>query len=150
MASVTFILGLCGAGKTWLADRMGIRKSDEGFLNSPAQHAALIKALHSGQDCVVVEIAYCLEEGRALIVKELAHAVPTATIKWLCIENDLAKANKNCRERTNKGGAEGHIVINNSVSPHYTYPEGAEVLSMWTRGQEDVSPAAGERSRARE
>jgi hypothetical protein len=107
MARVTFILGLSGAGKTWLADRMieskaASKKFDEGFLNSAAQHDALTAALRAGQDCVVVEIAYCNETSRRHIVQELADAVPSATIEWLCIENDLAKANKNCRERTNK------------------------------------------------
>ncbi len=40
MATVTFILGLCGAGKTWLADSMisdgkAARKFDEGFIVEP-------------------------------------------------------------------------------------------------------------------
>jgi hypothetical protein len=134
MATVTFILGLCGAGKTWLADRIVAgAKFDEGFLNDSTQHAALIAALRSGQDCVVVEIAYCQEAGRQQIVQELAGAIPNATINWLCIENDLFRANKNCRERTNKGDAEGHVAINRRVSPVYTYPEGGVILHMWTR-----------------
>ena len=134
MATVTFILGLCGEGKTWLADRIVAgAKSDEGFLNDPAQHAALISALRSGQDCVVVEIAYCQEAARPMIVQELSTAVPDVMIKWLCIENDLFRANKNCRERTNKGDAAGHVAINCRVSPVYTYPEGGVILRMWTR-----------------
>jgi len=133
MATVTFILGLCGAGKTWLADRVVAgAKFDEGFLNDPTQHAALIEALRSGQDCVVVEIAYCQEAARQKIVQELAGTVPNATIRWLCIENDLFKANKNCRDRTNKGDADGHVAINRRVSPVYTYPEGGVILRMWT------------------
>ncbi len=130
---MTFILGLCGAGKTWLADRtVASAKFDEGFLNDPTQHAALIEALRSGQDCVVVEIAYCQEVARKQIIEELAGAVPNAAIRWLCIENDLFRANKNCRERTNKGDADGHIEINGRVSPVYTYPEAGTVLRMWT------------------
>jgi len=134
MATVTFILGLCGAGKTWLADRIVAgAKFDEGFLNDPTQHAALIEALRSGQDCVVVEIAYCQETARQQIVQELASAVPNVSITWLCIENDLFMANKSCRERTNKGDADGHVEINRRVSPVYTYPEGGVILRMWTR-----------------
>ncbi len=133
MATVTFIVGLCGAGKTWLAERMPGTKFDEGFLKDVDQHAALINALRSGEGCVVVEIAYCLEEDRRSIVRELAREVPTAEIEWLCIENDLDKANKNCRERTNKGDPDGHVRINRWVSPRYTYPVGATVLPMWTR-----------------
>jgi hypothetical protein len=134
MATVMFILGLCGAGKTWLADRIvASAKFDEGFLNDPTQHAALIAALRSGQDCVVVEIAYCQEAVRQQIVQELAAAIPGVTIKWLCIENDLFRTNKNCHERTNKGDAAGHVAINRRVSPVYTYPEGAVTLRMWTK-----------------
>jgi hypothetical protein len=134
MATVTFILGLCGAGKTWLADRIvDGAQFDEGFLNDPSQHAALIETLRSGRDCIVVEIAYCQEAARQQIMQELAVAVPKVTINWLCIENDLFRANKNCRERTNKGDADGHVAINRRVSPVYTYPEGGLILRMWTR-----------------
>jgi hypothetical protein len=125
---------LCGAGKTWLADRIvAASKFDEGFLNDPGQHAALVSALRSGQDCVVIEIAYCQEVARQAIVSELATEVPGAIVRWLCIENDLFRANKNCHERTNKGDAAGHVGINSRVSPVYTYPEGSEILRMWTK-----------------
>ena len=134
MATVTFILGLCGAGKTWFADRiLAVAKFDEGFLNDPTQHTALIEALSSGQDCLVVEIAYSQEIARQQIAEEIARAVPNVAIRWLCIENDLFRANKNCRERTNKGDADGHVGINRHVSPVYTYPEGGTILRMWTR-----------------
>ena len=134
MATATFILGLCGAGKSWLADRIiADTKFDEGFLCDSAQHAALIKALRSGQTCVVIEIAYCKEDARLQIVQEITEAVPNVTINWLCIENDLSRANKNCRERMNKLDPDGHIEINKRISPVYTYPVGAVVFRMWTR-----------------
>ncbi len=134
MAAVTFILGLCGSGKTWLADRVvAVGKFDEGFLNDHAQHNALIAVLHCGKDCVVVEIAYCREEERKKIVSELTVAVPDVKINWLCIEKDLYKANKNCRERTDKGDPEGHVKINGNVNPYYTYPDGGVILKMWTK-----------------
>ena len=134
MATATFILGLCGAGKTWLASCIVAgRTFDEGFLIDPAQHRDLIAALRSGQDCVVVEIAYCHDRERQQIVQELKENVPGVAIRWLCIENDMHRANKNCRERTNKGDADGHVEINRRVSPVYTYPEDAVILRMWTR-----------------
>jgi len=134
MATVTFILGLCGAGKSWLASRAAVgAKFDEGFLDDASQHDALIASLRSGNDAVVVEIAYCVEEARIAIVRELERAVPGVSIRWVCFENDLVVANKNCRERMNKGDAEGHVAINERVSPWYTYPKDALVLPMWTR-----------------
>jgi hypothetical protein len=134
MPTVTFILGLCASGKTYLAD--GIiagAKFDEGFLNDKIQHEALIAALRQGKDCVVIEIAYCLTERRQQIVTEVRAAVPGTHINWICIENDLYRANKNCRERTSKRDPEGHIKINQQYSPVYTYPDGAVVLKMWTK-----------------
>lgn len=134
MKIVTFILGLCGAGKTHLADRIiADQKFDEGFLNDQTQHKALIAALSHGKDCVVIEIAYCEREARQSIVDKLNASVRGVTIRWLCIENDLYRANKNCHERTNKGDAKGHVEINQRVSAIYTYPDDAVVLKMWTR-----------------
>lgn len=134
MSTVTFTLGLCGSGKTWLADRIvAARKFDEQFLEDQAQHAALIDTLRSGKDCVVVEIAYCSEDARWQIASEITEALPNVKINWLCIENDLDRANKNCRERTNKPDPEGHVRFNHDVSPSYTYPDGAVILKIWTR-----------------
>lgn len=134
MATVTFILGLCGSGKTWLADRIvAVGKFDESFFADQAQHDALIAFLRSGKDCVVVEIAYCREDARQQIVSELTKAVPNVKINWLCIENDLYRANKNCRERTNKDKPEEHVRFNHNVSPSYTYPDGGVILKMWTK-----------------
>lgn len=134
MTKVIFVLGLCGSGKTWLADHIvATEKFDEDFLNDPKKHADLIKALRSIRDCVVVEIAYCLATYRDQIVSELREAVPQLTIIWLCIENNLEKANKNCRERTNKDDPNGHINMNKQYSPLYTYPDDGVILRMWTR-----------------
>ena len=135
MTTVTFILGLCGSGKTWLADRIVADvKFDEGFLdNKDQQHDALIKALHAGQDCVVVEIQYCREDDRKKIVEKIRNIVPNVYINWLCIENDLHRANKNCYERTNKGDPTKHVNINRQLSSVYKYPEGSVVVRMWTK-----------------
>src|SRR5262249_42865616 len=118
---------------------------DEDFLNDYFQHRELISALRSGQDAVVVEIAYCLNAERSRIVAELQAAVPGVTICWDCFENDAVVANKNCRGRTNKGDAEGHIAINAIISPHYTYPDGANIMKMWTMppGQEHAASDDG-------
>jgi hypothetical protein len=134
MATVTFILGLCGSGKTWLADRIiAAKKFDEGFAIEQPQRNALITELNLGNDCVVVETAYCRETARRQIVGKLTSEVTNLKINWLCIENDLYRANKNCRERTNKGDPEGHVNNNLRLSPDYTYPESAVILKMWTK-----------------
>ena len=136
--TVTFVVGLCGSGKTWLAERIiATRKFDEGFLlpqNRFRQLQELIQALRTGQDCVVVEIGFCRDENRQPMIQDLHSHVPNANIRWLCIENNLSRANKNCHEREGHlGDPEKQVTINEGLSPHYTYPEGAVVLSMWTR-----------------
>jgi len=135
MATLTFILGLCGAGKSTLANRIVAgRKFDEGFCLQPQQLLDLITELNRGNDCVVVEIAFCRAEKREVLVRELESKVPDVRINWLCFENDLAIANKNCRERTDKeGDPETLVGINRNLSRDYTYPDGAVVLKMWTR-----------------
>jgi hypothetical protein len=134
MPKVTFILGLCGSGKSHLAAGIAAgAKFDEGFLLDEEQHQALFAALRSGEDCVVVEFAYVLAEERRKILAEIEGAVPGVDVEWLCIENHLARANKNCRER-DKGDAEWHVRINEYYWPRYTYPEGSEVRAMWTKG----------------
>ncbi len=82
---------------------------------------------------MAVEIHYCWPECRNQIIRELRAAVPDVRIEWLCIENDLQKANKNCLERP-KGDPDRHIEINSRLSPRYTYPDGAKILKMWTKG----------------
>lgn len=56
---------------------------------------------------------------------------PSANIVWVAFENDLMTANDNCRHRKNKGDAEGHIKLNNLVSPQYTIPVGVTPLAIY-------------------
>lgn len=136
MPTVTFVLGLCGAGKSWLADRIIAKaKFDEGFLlpdRVEENVTALISTLREGGDAVVVEIGFCQAGPRAAIVKALAD-VRDLHVRWLCIENDLQKANKNCLERQHPGDPRIQIDINGRLSPAYSYPDGAVLLRMWTR-----------------
>ena len=136
MTTVTFILGLCGAGKSHLVKRMtDVHVIDERFF---ARKNELFAAIGAGKHCVITEIAFCLEDEREKIVGELSAFAPNIETKWVCFENDLAKANSNCRTgRKDKepGSEELHVAINESYSPHYTYPSGAEILPIWTPGE---------------
>jgi hypothetical protein len=129
MATVTFILGYCGSGKTPLVlemEREGVRRFDEGFLCNPTQHyAELIEALRSNADCVVVDIGFCEEGNLERITRRLQGDVPNVAIKHVYFEADLDKANKNCRTRNNKpDDPEGkkHIEINNRIGSSYKVP----------------------------
>ncbi len=134
MPTVTFILGLCGAGKTWLADRIPANKKfDEGFLMDPVKNTReLARALLAGQDAVVVEIGFCRAAARQAI-NQVLNQIPNVNIQWICIENDLEKANRNCRRRIgHSGNPEIQIEINRQLSSDYTYPEGITPLRMWS------------------
>ena len=101
---VTFILGYCGSGKTWHANRLiregkAVKKFDENFLSRdhPGQPEQLVHELKiANNDCVVVEGTFCEKTARDRFIpwlKDQAHGVE---VKWICMEKDLEKANKNC------------------------------------------------------
>jgi len=102
MPTVTFVLGLCGSGKSWLADRIPADiKFHDGFWlaeRRSANVAALIGTLRGGGEAVIVEIAFCWAPARQEILQAL-FAVPDLSVRWICIENDLRKANANCLRR---------------------------------------------------
>lgn len=131
MPKVTFILGLCGSGKSHLADEMvkdlGVRKFDENFILEEHQQQDLFNSLRAGIDCVLIEIHYCMLEYRDPFIQRLKQEVPDVAIEWIAFKNDLATANRNCELRTNKGKAKEHKEINGRLSPHYIIPSGAEV-----------------------
>jgi hypothetical protein len=74
----------------------------------------------------------CRDTYRQANVLELLNAVPNLKTNWLYFENNLAKANRNCRERRNRIDAAEHVKINGRFSPNYSYPDGALFLEIWT------------------
>lgn len=141
MAKVTFILGLCGSGKTFTANKMaGVKKFDEDFIVEEHQQQELFNAQRGGKDCVVIEVNYCWSEFRDPFVQRLLKEVPGTTIEWIAFENDLATANRNCQLRENKGDAVRHMEINGRLSRNYTMPPGADVKTIFPL-QEKPAPA---------
>jgi hypothetical protein len=134
---VIFLLGLCGSGKSHMADRINADiKIDEDFLDSRSMHKGLISAIKKKKTIVITEIAYCVEKYRKEVCREILKVDSGAQIDWICFENDLFRANKNCKERSNKGPQEqvkAHMRINRNLSEKYTYPKGAIILRLWTK-----------------
>lgn len=138
MAKITFILGLCGSGKTKLIEKMkaqdpNLYAIDEGF-NPYANPDFMDKYLKvkenisKNHDCAIVEIEICREPLRR-IVEGLIREIPNAEIKYKCFKNDLGKANFNLSkpgERT----PEGRKGINYIISPQYTIPLNSEILDI--------------------
>ena len=132
MAKITFILGLSGSGKTYLAERLKKETGAEVFNNLLADASglnALIESLRDGKDCIVDEVRFCLPAYREQILQSLSQ-ITSLDMRWVCYENDLETANWNVIHRTNKGDPEGHLDINLRLHPHYTYPANAEIVPI--------------------
>jgi deoxyadenosine/deoxycytidine kinase len=132
MAKITFILGLCGSGKTYLSERLKKETRAEVFTNllsDDSSLAALVESLRDGKDCIVDEVRFCLPAYREQILQSLSQ-ITSLDMRWICYENDLETANWNVIHRTNKGDPEGHLDINLRLHPHYTYPANAEIVPI--------------------
>src|SRR5213594_2640084 len=85
MAKVTFILGLCGSGKTYLAEQLKNETGAEVFenlLSDGSRLPALVECLRDGKDCVVDEVRFCLPAYRNEIVQHLSRIIG---LKMRCI-----------------------------------------------------------------
>jgi len=132
MAKVTFILGLSGSGKTYLAQQL---KKDTGaevfenLLSDGSSLPALIACLRDGRDCIVDEVRFCLPAYRDEILQCLSE-ITDLRIDWICYENDLESANWNVIHRKDKGDPEAHLDLNLRLHPHYEYPPNAEIIPI--------------------
>jgi hypothetical protein len=132
MAKATFILGLSGSGKTYLAQKIKKETGAEVFeniLEDGSSLAVLIECLKAGNDCIVDEVRFCLSSYRDEIVQQLSQ-IPGVEINWLCYENDLESANWNVIHRKDKEDPAGHLDINLRLHPHYEYPANAKIIPI--------------------
>jgi hypothetical protein len=130
---VTFILGLAGSGKTYLAEKLAKDTGATFFEGTEGQRTtkeSMLQHLANGGNCIVEEIAYCLPSGREAVVSELCAAVPNIEIEWICFENNLESANWNVTHRHNKGDVPGHLRINQCYHELYIYPSGAKPIPI--------------------
>ena len=134
MAKITFIIGLCGSGKTYLSDQLSMATGVEVFESLVEKQDTdipkLLQCLRDGQDCVVEEISFCTADTRGLMMRQISQHVPECEVEWMCYENDLESANWNVTHRINKGEIERHIEINGRVHQSYSYPDGCTLLPI--------------------
>jgi hypothetical protein len=132
MAKVTFILGLCGSGKTYLSEQLKKQTGADVFENlfeNGGGLSALVQCLKEGKDCIIDEVRLCLPAYRDAIMQQLSQITGLET-QWICYENDLESANWNVMHRKNKGDPEGHLEINLRLHPHYDHPTNAEIIPI--------------------
>jgi hypothetical protein len=130
MGRITFLLGLCGSGKSYLgkqlSDDTGAKVYENLLSNNGARLPELVDTLQRGENCIVHEIAFCESEPRARIQEFLTSQVKGLKITWICFENDIETANWNVMHRNDGRDVEAHLSLNQWYRQVYTYPDGAE------------------------
>jgi hypothetical protein len=137
--TLSVVVGLCGAGKTWLLLRLSkaSRKSalfDEGLTDRGKKGAArrqeIAECLLAGYDVFAADLWLGYEPKRKAVAAHLRKLVPDIRILWYFYEVNLPAANANCRLR--RDDPEGHIEINKGWAPYMTAPADAIILRIHT------------------
>jgi hypothetical protein len=143
MPKITFILGLCGSGKTFLAQELYRETGARVFENllgdrTGSYYREFLRYVEGGNDAIVDEYQYCMAWRREEILRDLSR-VGNLHVEWICFENDLQSANWNVTHRTSKADPEEHHWINEWLTSRYTCPEGGKVIPI-ARLQIPASP----------
>lgn len=135
VGTLTVIIGLCGSGKSWVLDRLDVevKLPHDGFASDRRHFDHVVDGLRSDKSCAVIEIAHCDPIQRTTFEREIRIAVPHVSIRYICFENDLRKANENCRRRKDGRDLERLRRINDHYTEVYSIPAGAEVRPITLR-----------------
>jgi hypothetical protein len=138
--TLTIVVGLCGAGKSWLVDHLaradlGARVVDEGCSDDGKRGATRRESvawhLNLGRNVYVADLWCGWAPRRKRVVAHLRRLVPGLRVVWFYYALGLAAANSNCKLRRNKGDAAGHIRINMRWHARLTAPRDAIVLRTY-------------------
>lgn len=133
------VLGLCGSGKSYVIERMGVdHLIEEGFCMDglhAEHHRQLVEWLRAGKHVALSEIQFLVPSIRDAYIAHLMQQTKGGfTLDYLCFENDLPSANWNCRHRGNRPGdpgGRGHIELNERHSPFYGPPAGVSLVPIF-------------------
>jgi hypothetical protein len=140
MPHAVLIVGLCGSGKSQLAQdyaSQGYVCLDESFEGrrfaadseknlSTDKFNELKRQLALGRNCVFTEAMLMFEKERQAFepcLKQL-YAMIGVTVEWVFFANDLEAANHNCRNDPNRKDPEGAVLNNGRWTGHYQIPAG--------------------------
>jgi hypothetical protein len=143
--TLTIVIGLCGAGKSWFLNKMRQTHPTAAFFDEGlsdrgksgvARRKAVAAKLKRGGDVFVGDLWCGWAPRRKAVLKHLKQLVPNLKVVWFFYENTPRKANQNCRKR-NRGRRDpaGHITINRRWSKRLTKPKGAIVLQIHMIGR---------------
>jgi len=141
MATLIVIVGYCGAGKTvvWrhlataypeaaLMDGGFALPVDEG---TQRERAGVLQALRDGRSAIVTSLECATAGNRDAVMHQVLTDAPGTRFLWMFFENDVEKANRNCRLDPNRqADVEGYIGINSRASAGYSIPAEAIVLKI--------------------
>jgi len=131
MPTVTFLVGLCGSGKTHYAEEILIERHE--YFDCPHggdDYPRIRDTLAAGTACVVEEVELCKRPHRESVLSQLA-GVHDLEVVWVYFANDLETANHNVTVRRNKKDALMHRCINDDLSPQYDIPPGVEPIDIF-------------------
>ncbi|HKB88488.1 MAG TPA: hypothetical protein VKC53_02435 [Patescibacteria group bacterium] len=145
MSKFTFILGLAGSGKSFLAKEM--KQKDKSLLVvdddfHPIQNKdkfdkdieKIKQAVLNNSDIVIIEGAFCFKDFRDPMRGYLKLLFPTVDFEWMCFENNIAKANKNLDNEDRKDrNPEGHKNMNINTSAKYSYPDECKIIPIFEK-----------------
>jgi hypothetical protein len=137
--TLTIISGLCGSGKSWLLNHLHKQHpksvafdeqlSDRGKPGI-SRREQVARALNSGKDVFIADLWAGWPPRRRTILRHLRKLVPNLRIVWLVYENDIRKANRNCRARPDRD-PRGHMKINRKWAPLLEPPKNAVILRIY-------------------
>jgi hypothetical protein len=144
MPRAIFPLGLCGSGKSWLAEELKQQIGAEVFEGVHGEQGwpEVRRALLGGRDIIIEEIYCCDATYRDRICRMYLENIPGLITEWLCFENDLDSANWNVDRRLGKD-APAHRRINGRLATIYSIPAGAQIMKITRIGRDGPSQPGG-------
>jgi hypothetical protein len=139
MPDVKIIVGLCGSGKSHLADELaqqGYIVLDEEFAGewfaadsthlSPKKFEVLVEQLQQGRNCAFTEAMLMFPQVRQTFQPCLdrLRAMEGVTVEEIFFENNLEAANHNCMNDANRRDGTPWTKQNEIWSPMYQIPAG--------------------------
>ena len=149
MPTLTVIIGYCGSGKSFWIEQKRVEFpdaycQDEGaqLIPSGGLDPKVAEQLKK-RDCFVSLMECGDPRNRAALEASVQQLVPGAVVKWIFFENDVDKANRNCRnDRQRSRAVEANVSQNNAFVPRFSIPDVSTVLPIHVLLDPDSEPAA--------
>ena len=126
-STITFVIGLCGSGKSKVADNLNYRvRIKDGFVDKLEMHQLVIEVLNECNENCVVEDAFLLKKDKQdLILSKLENAgIASNRIIWVYVNTSPEDCQNNLLQRVERDFVQ-HVRMNNYLILHKNIPDGA-------------------------